>query len=77
METSFTDVRVSRVRSPCIVVIILIQVCNLKFEELLIYGAHKGKDSTGDVLDTTNRYAPNHMEKFCSTLLSCVIRKIS
>ena len=29
-------------------VIILIQVCNLKFEELLIYGAHKGKDSTGD-----------------------------
>ena len=48
METSFTDVRVSRVRSPCIVAIILIQVCNLKFEELLIYGAHKGKDSTGD-----------------------------
>ena len=60
-------------------VIILMQVCNLKFEELLIYGAHKGKDIVQEmnVLDTTNRYAPNHMEKFCSTLLSCVIRKIS
>lgn len=55
------------------------QVCNLKFEELLIYGAHKGKDIVQEmnVLDTTNRYAPNHMEKFCSTLLSCVISKIS